>query len=216
MDDLDIAVLVPAAHDTNMGVLRVEYQIAGLGLGPGNGRAVAMLHPGPSAVAYDVAAAGHIVKYPVHKTGTIHAVGPVGPRGGAASGPNLLDGPPAGVPAKDQGLPAPKIIYLAHQLAGRLHHGPALRGQIIRQAAQECGGGLLGGAEVSKERVEGIQLLQQLRQGAVLVGVEAVGRPHFVCGLGRDGDVQNFLRPCLVLAVMLYRFYLSKIPLENI
>ena len=67
IDDLDISALVPTAHDTNMGVLRVEYQVAGLGLGPGNGGAVAMLHPGPSAVAYDIASSGHIVECPVHK-----------------------------------------------------------------------------------------------------------------------------------------------------
>ena len=37
VDDLDIAALVPAAHNANMGVPRVKYQVAGLGLGPGNG-----------------------------------------------------------------------------------------------------------------------------------------------------------------------------------
>lgn len=80
VDDLDIAALVPAAYNAHMGVRPVEYQIAGLGLGPGDRCAIAVLHPSPSAVAYDVTAAGHIEKYPVHETRTIHPIGPVGPR----------------------------------------------------------------------------------------------------------------------------------------
>ena len=148
-----------------------------------------MLHPGPSAVAYDVAAAGHIVKGPVHKAGTVHTVGPVGPRGGAASGPNLLDGPPAGVPAKDQGLPAPKIIHLAHQLTGRLHHGPAFRGKALGQTAQQLGGVLLGNAQVPQQGPDPVQLRQELRQGTVLFWGKKIDRPHFIGGPGGDGDM---------------------------
>ena len=131
MDDLDIAAFVPAAYNANMGVIRVKHQVAGLGLGPGDGCAVAVLHPRPSAMADHVAPARHIVKYPIHKAGTVHTVGPVGSRGWTASGPNLLDGPPAGIPAQHQGLAAPKVVQLAHQLAGRLHHGPALPRKVL-------------------------------------------------------------------------------------
>lgn len=189
VDDLDIAALVPAAHNANMGVLRVEYQIAGLGLGPRDRRTIAVLHPGPSAMANHVAPARHIVKYPIHKAGTVHAIGPVGSRGGTASGPNLLDGPPAGIPAKHQRLAAPKIIHFAHQLAGRLHHGPALRGKVHGQAAQQLGGVLLADAQVSQQRTDSVQLRQKFRQGAVLFGGKKIDRPHFIGGPGGDGDM---------------------------
>ena len=66
MDNQNVSILIPASHNADVGIFRVEYQVAGVGLGPGNGRAVAMLHPRPSAVAYDIAAAGYIVKYPIH------------------------------------------------------------------------------------------------------------------------------------------------------
>ena len=89
MDNQDIAALVPAAHDANVGVLRVENQIARLRFSPGNCCAVSMLCASAPAVAYGVGPIGDIVKYPIHKTGAVEAVGPVGSGCAAAVCPYL-------------------------------------------------------------------------------------------------------------------------------
>lgn len=61
------SVLVPAAHDADVGISWIEHQIAGDGLIPGDGGAVSVLRVRAPAVAYDVAASGHVVKDPIHK-----------------------------------------------------------------------------------------------------------------------------------------------------
>ena len=43
MDDEDISVLIPTGDDPHMGVIRIEYQIAGKRVCPGDCRAVGML-----------------------------------------------------------------------------------------------------------------------------------------------------------------------------
>lgn len=55
--DLDIAALIPAAHNANVSVVRIENQVAGLRLGPGNGGAVGVLRASTPTVAQDVTAA---------------------------------------------------------------------------------------------------------------------------------------------------------------
>ena len=143
VDNQDIAVLVPAAHDANVGVLRVEYQIARLGLGPCNRCTVGVLGAGTPAVAYGVGPIGDVVKYPVYKTGTVEAIGKICSAGGAASRPNLLDRPPAAVPANYPAFAAPKVVDLPHQLTGCFHSGAALRGQIGGEVPQHVPGLLL-------------------------------------------------------------------------
>lgn len=51
VDDEQIAALVPTAHNAHMGVLWVEYQIAGERLIPGNGGAVSVLTDRTAAVS---------------------------------------------------------------------------------------------------------------------------------------------------------------------
>lgn len=104
VDDQQVSALVPAAHDTHMGVLRVKHQITGQGLLPGDGGAVGVLGVGAPAVADDVLAAGYVVKYPVHKAGAVHPVGPVGAGGGAARRCHLAERAPTVVPAYGQGF----------------------------------------------------------------------------------------------------------------
>lgn len=104
MDDQEVPVFVPAAHDADVFIVWVKYQVAGKGLIPGDGVAVGVLGVCPSAVAYDVFAARHIVKYPVHEPAAIQPVGAVGACGGAAHRRHLPECAPAGVPADDQGF----------------------------------------------------------------------------------------------------------------
>lgn len=100
----NIATLVPATDDPNMGVLRVKDQITDLRLRPGNTGTVSVLRHSATTVANDVLAACGIVEYPVHKAGTIQAVGPVGACGAAACRSDLRELPPAAVPAQDKAL----------------------------------------------------------------------------------------------------------------
>ena len=65
--DEQISTLIPATHDSYMGIARIKYQITRNGLIPGNGDAVSMLGPCATAMAYDVTAAAYIIKYPIHK-----------------------------------------------------------------------------------------------------------------------------------------------------
>ena len=67
MNDEQFTVCVPAANDAHMGIIRVEYQVTGLGVRPRNIGAIAVLHGGSSAVADDIAAARLIVEHPIHK-----------------------------------------------------------------------------------------------------------------------------------------------------
>ena len=102
VDDQNIAALVPAADDSNMGILRVKDQITDLSLRPRNAGTVAVLRHSATAMADDVLAACGVIKYPVHKPGAVQAVGPVGTCGAVACRRNLCEPPPATVPAQDE------------------------------------------------------------------------------------------------------------------
>ena len=99
----------------------------------------------------DIASACGIVKGPIDKARAVQPVGPVGAGTGAAGGSDLHGGTPAGVPADHQGLPAPEVVDLAHQSAGGLYHGPALRVQVSGQIRQQllCRG--VGDREISSQ-----------------------------------------------------------------
>ena len=66
VDDEQIAALVPAAYNAHMGVLWIEYQIAGQRLVPSDGGAVTVLCGRSAAVADDVLAACGIIEYPIN------------------------------------------------------------------------------------------------------------------------------------------------------
>ncbi len=57
VDNLDIAAFIPAAYDANVGITRIENQVAGLGLSPSDRGAVGMLCMSAPAMAQDVTAA---------------------------------------------------------------------------------------------------------------------------------------------------------------
>ena len=57
VDNLNIAAFIPSADDADMGITRIENQVAGLGLSPGDRGAVDMLCMSAPAVAQDVTAA---------------------------------------------------------------------------------------------------------------------------------------------------------------
>ena len=65
-----------------------------LGLCPGDGRAVSVLHMRSASVAYDIGAAGNIIKHPINESGTVQAVRTYRSGAGAASGPDLFGGSP--------------------------------------------------------------------------------------------------------------------------
>ena len=67
VDDQQIAVFIPAAYDSYMGVLWVKYQVAGLDLIPLERVAVGVLGVGPTAVADDIFTVADIIESPVHK-----------------------------------------------------------------------------------------------------------------------------------------------------
>ena len=65
MNDQEVPVLVPAAHDPNVYVVWVKHQITGQGFLPGDGGAVGVLGMGTTAVADDVLAARGVVENPI-------------------------------------------------------------------------------------------------------------------------------------------------------
>ena len=71
VNDEQRSILVPAAHDADMLILRVKYQVSRHGLVPGYSVAIGVLHHGPSYVADDILPAAHIVEHPIHKPGAI-------------------------------------------------------------------------------------------------------------------------------------------------
>ena len=95
---------------------------------------------GAPAVTNYILAAGGVVKGPIHHAGTVQAVGPVGACGGTARRCHLSERPPAGVPTENKGFSAPIVGYFSHQLAGALHHGPALRAKVGREVLQDASG----------------------------------------------------------------------------
>ena len=199
MDDEQAAVLVSAAHDPHMDVLRVKYQVPGLGLGPQDRGAGAMLGGGSAAVAYDILAPGGVVKYPIHHARTVQPVGAVGPGGGAALGSHLPQAAPAVVPAQDQGFATPPIVHLSHQGAGSLHYRPSRGVQVLRQRLHQGSGVRLRDRQVCDEAVQQLRLRQELVQSGVLVIGEAVQLPHVIGGPGLHGDPQNGLAAVLPL-----------------
>lgn len=118
MDDLNIACRITAADDTNMTVVRVEYQIAGLSLLPCDVLTIDMLGGNASAVTHNIGTTGNIVKYPIHKAGAIQTIRADRSCGRAASCPYFHRLPPPAVPANDQTLAAPEIIDFAYQSQG--------------------------------------------------------------------------------------------------
>ena len=74
VDDEQVAVFVPAAHNTNMSIFRIEYQIAGLGLIPGDRGTVGVLHTSTSAMADNIFAVADIIESPVHKAGIVQPI----------------------------------------------------------------------------------------------------------------------------------------------
>ena len=104
VDDQQIAVFVPAAHNTNMSIFWIKYQIAGLSLLPGDSSTVSVLHMSAPTMADDIFAVADIIESPVHKTGTVQPIGPIGAGCGVAVRPHLGELPPAGVPAENQGF----------------------------------------------------------------------------------------------------------------
>ena len=102
VDNQNIAALVPAADDPNMGVLRVKDQITDLRLRPGNASTVAVLRHSATAMANDVLAVRGVVEHPVHKPGAVQAIGPVGACGAVPCRCDLCKPSPAAVPAQDK------------------------------------------------------------------------------------------------------------------
>ena len=100
---------------------------------------------------------------------------------------------------KEQSAPAPKIIHLAHQSKGVADDLPPLRGQVLREILQKLHSVRLDDGEVPQQAAQGVQLLQQLVHGSVLVIGELIVHPHIVRGPGLDGDVENTLRPALII-----------------
>lgn len=151
VDDEHVSAFISATYDSHMLIIGIEHQIAGLGLIPRDGGTVGVLGMGAPAVTNYILAAGGVVKGPIHHAGTVQAVGPVGACGGTARRCHLSERPPAGVPADHQGLPAPGVVDLAHQSAGGLYHGPALRVQVSGQIRQQllCRG--VGDREISSQ-----------------------------------------------------------------
>lgn len=150
MDDQEVPALIPAAHDPNVYVVRVKHQITGQGFLPGDAGAVSVLGVGATAVADDVSTRG-VIKYPVHISAAVQPVGAIGAGGGAARCCDLPKCTPAVIPTQHQGFPAPEVVDLAHQSAGGLYHGPALRVQVSGQIRQQllCRG--VGDREISSQ-----------------------------------------------------------------
>ena len=137
----------------------------------------------------------HVFQHPVQKTGTVQAKGPVCAAGVIPRRGHFHQRSPARVPADGAALAAPTVVDCAHQLTSCLHHGPALRGKIIRQPLEHLYHFFVRYAQVRQQAAEHVQLAQQLRQGIALVGRKRIGRPHIVRALGGDGDMQLLFRP---------------------
>lgn len=104
MNDKQIAFLIPTADNADVGILRVEYEIAGDGLAPLDAPAIAMLARRSAAVTDHISSIGHVVKYPIDKTGAIKPVWAIGSSSGAAVCPDLLNRSPSGVPTDHKAL----------------------------------------------------------------------------------------------------------------
>ena len=110
MDDEDISVLIPTGDDPHMGVIRIEYQIAGKRVCPGDCRAIAVLAGCAAAVTDDVVTFRGVVEHPIDEAATIQTVWAAGSGAGTAVCCDLLHRPPAAVPSHRKGLSAPEVI----------------------------------------------------------------------------------------------------------
>lgn len=208
MDDLDIAAAVKAADDAHMGVIWIEHQVPRLGLRPGNGRAVGVLHMCAASVAYDIGAAAHIVKHPINEAGTVQAKGTHRSGARAASGPDLLGGSPAGVPAQDEAFAAPEIMDFAKELVGGQYHLTACLTESARQVGENFLYLLIGerkarpAADQALEQIPVLRL-QHFLQELILFFCEAIFHRYLLCCFYSDGDVKDGF---IILVLMLYRF----------
>lgn len=118
VDDLHIAIPVSAGDDSDVGVIGVENEVAGLGVGHCYFRAAVMLACYAASLPYDNRTVGSVIEYPIHEAGAVEAEGAVGAGGLAAFGPYLLKLAPSGIPTKHTGFPAPKVVDLADKRKG--------------------------------------------------------------------------------------------------
>ena len=77
MDNQQIPGHIPQAHNADMTVIRVKYQIPRLCFAPTDLFAVSVLCGSSTTVAQYVLATGCVEKYPIGKTGTVKAKGAV-------------------------------------------------------------------------------------------------------------------------------------------
>ena len=78
VDNQQIAIVIPVAHDAYVFILRVKHQISRLGLVPRDVGTVGVLGMGAPAVTNYILAPGGVVKGPIKHAGTVQAEGPVG------------------------------------------------------------------------------------------------------------------------------------------
>lgn len=140
MDDLDVAVGIPATHDAYVTVSGIEHKITGLGFAPRDGVAVVVLGDAPATLTNDIASAGDVVKYPVYKPGTVHAVRSGGSGGRASGGGDDSRCSPAGVPSENKRLASPEVVDLTNKRQSVLDDHAALDGQVLREPIPKCQG----------------------------------------------------------------------------
>ena len=71
MDDQEIAVCIPAADDADVGIVRVEHQIARLRIAPWDVRAIAVLRCRAAAAPRIVAAVCCVIECPIDEPRTV-------------------------------------------------------------------------------------------------------------------------------------------------
>lgn len=108
MDDLEIAVFIPAADYADVGIVRVKHKVARLGVIPRDFRAVGALAGRTAAVTYDVFAVRGVVEHPIHIAGAIDATRPVGASSFASLRGDKRQLTPTGITANRQRFATPK------------------------------------------------------------------------------------------------------------
>ena len=201
MADQQFPILSPAHHDPHMRIVRVEGRITGLGLCLKNGHTVGVLGGGTAASSQDVFAARDVIENPIHHAGAIQTIGAVGVGGGAARSGHFPEHPPPAVPANNQGFSAPKISHLPSQGKRGLHRLLSGLVQVGGQGVEHLQQIGAGNGEAPGQGGQGRPVGQEFCQGAVLFIRESVDGPHFIDGLGGNGDMQDgFCPPLAVLA----------------
>ena len=107
VDNQKISVRVIAAHNSDMAVIGVEYQITRLGFAPRDVRAIAVLRGCAAASAGEVFAACRVIECPVHKAAAIQAQRTHRAGHAAACGCDLRRRTPTVIPSDY--LPFPRI-----------------------------------------------------------------------------------------------------------